>query len=202
VVDETITNLAGDRFPISYGQHIVFGPPFLSPSCIVDMPGGSVRAHPEATSAANTVPPGASAPWPEMPTVDGGTRDLRAVLPPTSRTDDLLYHDDLDDGWYALTNPDLGVGVAVRFPRDLYRHVWRWEVAGGAGGYPWWGRTYSLGLEPFTSADTYGLETAVRDGTAVWLEPGASVRSRVVVTVFHGSTGVVGVDADGLVQTR
>jgi hypothetical protein len=202
VIDEVITNTAGDRFPISYGQHIVFGAPFLSPSTIVDMPGGTVRAHPDPTSSANTVAAGAVAAWPHMPTGDGGTRDLRAVMPPTARTDDLLYHDDLEDGWYAVTNPDLGIGVGVRFPRDLYRHVWRWEVFGGAGGYPWWGRTYSLGLEPFTSATSRGLAAAVDDGTAVWLEPGESVRSRVLFTVFAGSTGAVGIDADGGVRVR
>ena len=73
---------------------------------------------------------------------------------------------------------------------------------GGGGGYPWWGRTYSLGLEPFTSPTTLGLAAAVDEGSALWLEPGECVRSRVLMTVFSGSRGVVGVDEDGAVSTR
>jgi hypothetical protein len=200
VVDEVITNTARGRFPVSYGQHIVFGSPFLSDACRVDVPGATVRAHPVQTSDANTLVAGALGDWPHIATRDGATRDLRQVLPASAGTEDLAYLGDLADGWYAVRNPDLAVGVAVRFPADLYRHIWRWEVFGGGGGYPWWGRTYSLGMELFTSATTKGLAASIDDGSALWIEPGERVESRVLVTVFDGAQQVTGVDKDGTVS--
>jgi hypothetical protein len=114
----------------------------------------------------------------------------------------MMYLEDLADGWYAVTNTDLGVGLAVQFPRDLYRYLWRWEVFGGNPGYPWWGRTYNLGLEPFTSATNRGLAQAIEDGSALWLEPNSSVESVVRVTPYLSNLGVTGVSPDGAVSLR
>jgi hypothetical protein len=202
VVEETITNLAAAAFPLSYGQHIVFGPPFLSPACRIDLPGAVVRVHPEQLDETGMLQPDSRSTWPAVTCKDGSERDLRRVPGPDAGTADLLYLGDLADGWYAVTNTDLGVGLAVQFPADLYRYVWQWEVYGGNPGYPWWGRTYSLGLEPFTSATTRGLAAAIEDGSARWIEPGASIESTVRVTPYASRHGIQGVDESGAVTLR
>jgi hypothetical protein len=202
VVEETITNSAAHAFPISYGQHIVFGPPFLSPACRIDLPGASVHVHPEPLDDSATLPPDARSTWPAVTRQDGSNRDLRLVPGPDAGTTDLMYLGDLADGWYAVTNTDLGVGLAVQFPADLYRYIWQWEVYGGNPGFPWWGRTYSLGLEPFTSATTQGLAHAIDDGSALWVEPGGSVQSTVRVTPYLSQHGVTAVDDSGVVTLR
>lgn len=202
VVEETITNLATHAFPISYGQHIVFGPPFLSPACRIDLPGATVHVHPEQLDESATLAPDSRSNWPSVTRSDRTERDLRLVPGSDAGSADLMYLGDLADGWYAVTNTDLGVGLAVQFPADLYRFVWQWEVFGGNPGFPWWGRTYSLGLEPFTSATTRGLATAVEDGSALWMEPGASVESTVRVTPYLSRHGVTAVDDSGVVTLR
>jgi len=201
-VEETIWNVGGVRFPLSYGQHIVFGPPFLSADCVIDMPGAKVRVDAEPVRATSSLEPDARSSWPAVRRVDGSERDLRRVPSPDAGTVDQLYLGDLADGWYAVTNTQRGVGLAVRFPADLYRYVWQWEVFGGHLDYPWWGTTYSLGLEPFTSATNRGLQAAVDDGSALWLDPGASVESELSLTPYLSTVGVSHVDESGSVSLR
>jgi hypothetical protein len=202
MVAETIRNLASAKFPISYGQHIVFGAPFLSPACRIDLPEASVHVHPEPMDETMSLPVDARSTWPNVIRNDGSERDLSRVPGPDAGTADMLYLGDLQDGWYAVTNTQLGVGLAVQWPVDLYRYLWQWEVFGGNPGYPWWGRNYNLGLEPFTSATNRGLAQAIEDGSALWLDAGSTVESVVRVTPYLSNLGVTDVSGDGIVTLR
>jgi hypothetical protein len=201
-VREAVKNLGGERFPVSYGQHIALGPPFLSEACLIDLPGGTVHNHPVEYSANHRLRADARSDWPHAVLKDGSTVDLREVPAPGSGYEDQAYIDDLVDGWYAVTNRRLGVGLAVRFPHELYHHLWYWQVFSGGSGYPWWSRTYNVGLEPFTSATNRGVQAAIDDGSALWMEPGDTVESVVHVTAFMSSSGVRSVDCDGTVAAN
>lgn len=199
-VTETLVNLAGEPFPISYGQHIVFGAPFLSDACVIDLPGGIVHVHPVEYSANHRLRAGARSPWPNAIGKDGSSVDLRQVPAPGAGYEDQVYLGDLPDGWYAVTNRERQVGLAVRFPHELYRYLWYWQVFSGGAGYPWWSRTYNAGLEPFTSATNQGLQAAVADGSALWLPPGGEVSSTLTVTAFTGQHRVRSVLPDGSIE--
>lgn len=200
-VDETITNRGSVPLPISYGQHITLGSPFLSETCLIDLPGGVVRSHPVRWSPDNRLKPGTERPWPWAQLADGSPVDLRRIPPPGAGWEDQVYIDEVPDGWYAVTNLDLGVGLAVRYPHNLYRHLWYWQVFSG-GRYPWWGRAYTVGLEPFTAATNCGVDVAVADGSALVLAPGASAESSVRMTAFRSWRGVRSVDRDGGIKTQ
>lgn len=202
LVRETVENLGAEPVHLCYGQHIAFGAPFLSGDCVIDLPGGTVLSHPEQYSPNNRMRAGTSAPWPKVASVEGGTIDLRRVPGRESRIDDQAYITDLTGDWYAVTNRATGVGAAVRFPTDLYRYVWYWQMFGGGSGYPWWGRTYTCGIEPFTSWPNTGLADAVANGSALELPAGEAVRSEISVTVYEGARGVKGVAPDGRVDAR
>lgn len=201
-VRETLINVGAEALPISYGQHITFGPPFLSEHCRIDLPGGRVRTHPVSWSPANRLAPGAEAPWPEAPLKDGTVARLDAVPPPGAGVEDQAYIDDLQAGWYAITNTRLGVGLAVRYPTEIYRHLWYWQVFNGPFRYPWWGQTYNIGLEPFTSATNRGIQTAGEDGSALLLRPAQPLVSELRLTAFRSHAGVADVDRGGKVRTK
>ena len=63
------------------------------------------------------------------------------------------------------------VGFGVVWPRETFPYVWYWQMFGGGVGYPWYGRTYNLGLEPFTSIPNQGIEFALESNTALMLQP-------------------------------
>jgi hypothetical protein len=200
VVAETVTNVGAQPFATSYGQHITFGPPFLSHECVVDLPGGVVHAQPVPYSPNHRLLADARAEWPHAVLQDGSTTSLREIPPVGTGCEDMAYIEGIEDGWYAVTNCELGVGLAVRYPADLYRYLWYWQVFSGGSGYPWWGRTYNIGLEPFTSATNQGIEAAIADGSAVMLGPGESLSSELRLSAYVSSRGVGGVDGDGRVS--
>lgn len=199
---ETVTNVGGQDFPISYGQHIALGPPFLSGDCVLDMPGGTVHTHPTPYSPNHRLAPGERTPWPRARLLDGTTADLRQVPPVGAGFEDQCYIEDMPDGWYAVTNTATRVGLAVRYPHELYRYLWYWQVFSGGHGYPWWGQTYNVGLEPFTSATNEGLRAAIDNGSALVVPAGATIESDVLVTAYLSATGVRSVGRDGSVELR
>ncbi|HEX3618612.1 MAG TPA: DUF4432 family protein [Solirubrobacteraceae bacterium] len=201
-VRETLCNLGRRPLPISYGQHITYGAPFLSEHCRIDLPGGRVRTHPVGWSPASRFAPAAITDWPYVRLADGGLGRLDEVPPEGAGYEDQAYVDDISDGWYAITNKRLGIGLAVSYPAAIYRHLWCWQVFNGPFRYPWWGQTYNLGLEPFTSATNRGIAAAVEDGSALLLEPGKPLVSELRLSAFHSRAGVMSVDAAGTVQTR
>lgn len=201
-VRETLVNTGTDELPISYGQHITFGAPFLSEHCRIDLPGGEVRTHPVSWSPGNRLAAGSRAPWPHAPLMDGTLTQLDTIPAPGSGIEDLVYIDEVEDGWYAVTNREMGVGLAVRYPAALYRHLWYWQVFNGPFRYPWWGQTYNIGLEPFTSATNRGIEAAIQDGSALMLKPQAPLVSELRLSAYCSRAGVVSVDPEGAVILR
>jgi len=99
-------------------------------------------------------------------------------------------------GWYAITNRQRGIGFGLVWPEDVFRAVWFWQVYGGALVPPWYGRTYNIGLEPWTTHHN-SLEKALQHGTASVLEPGAAVTINLKALVYTGLTRVRKIEPTG-----
>ena len=104
----------------------------------------------------------------------------------------------MPEGWYAITNQRTGVGFGLVFPPDHFRYLWYWQSFRGLG-YPWYGKAYNLGLEPFTSYGNNGIEGAVENGTALLLQPGQKVAASLKAVAYTGATRVKSIAADGSV---
>ena len=118
------------------------------------------------------------------------------------RAYDQSYITDMPDGWYAITNQKMRLGFGVHFPTDVYKFLWYWQSFGGGYGYPWHGRTYNIGLEPFTSYTNEGLEVATNNGTALRLEPGERVSTSLKAVAYTDASGVERLNPDGSVVTK
>ncbi|MCY0899836.1 MAG: DUF4432 family protein [Firmicutes bacterium] len=163
-----------------WGQHLAFGPPFLAPSCRLATGARAVLVVDEPL-APRRFKPGRYA-WPWVEGVDGRVWDLRNVPPPDG-THDMAYLTEFAEPWYTLENPDLGVGVRVSWDNSVWPQCWVWQE-GGADGYPWYGRHYSLGLEPFCGYPTHGLDAAIRNGSALKLPGGAEIVGRLDIVAY------------------
>jgi hypothetical protein len=124
---------------------------------------------------------------------DHGRVDMRQVPPVTARACDFYYALDLPQGWCALTDTAQRRGFGLAFDPDVFRSVW---VFGAYGG---WRNLYVAILEPCTGYP-YLLDTAVAQGTASRLEPGAELRTSLTAVLYRGMTGVAGITIDGAVQ--
>ncbi len=181
-LDETLVNEGSDQLAFMWGHHPAFGEPFLDGSCILDVPAEEVEVHEFPLDPANRLQPGIRGSWPIVTGVNGGEIDLRAIPPRTIRSADMLYLTGLHAGWYALTNRRLGYGLALEWDAEVFPVLWVWQEFCGSHGYPWYGNTYALGLEPCTSYATTGgsgLAEAMRAGREQRLAPGARLTSWV-----------------------
>ena len=201
-VAQALVNEGEEPVHCVWGEHIALGPPFLSEDCVIDLPGGRLINHPVDFHPNNRLKAGFEGPWPWSDTRDGGRVDLSRVPPPEAKVYDMSYVADMPAGWYAVTNQRLGLGFAVSYPEQVFRYLWYWQSLGGGSGYPWYGRTYNVGLEPFTSFTNEGLETAIANGTALSLEPGQRVEAHLKAIAFAGTGSVDRVEDDGTVVLR
>lgn len=196
-LEQTLTNEGEEEAHCVWGEHIAIGAPFLSEHCVIDLPGGRLLNHPTEFHENNRLKAGFDGVWPNTQLKDGSIYDLSKVPPKSVRAYDQSYVTEMPEGWYAITNQQMGLGFGVRFPTDVYKYLWYWQSLGGGTGYPWYGRTYNIGLEPFTSWTNEGLANAIANGTALKLSAGEKVSSSLRVVAYQGVSRVGRIAADG-----
>ena len=192
-IRERIVNEGRVRMDLMWGQHPALGAPFVGGSCAIDLPGARVHCTnlmPNTRFAAGVYE------WPLVPGKDGQPIDLRQVAGVEADTFDTLRLDRLPEGWYAVTNTRRRVGFGMAWPLEVYPALWFWQVYGGAYIPPWYGRTYNIALEPFSTIQLT-LAEAVQDGSAHVLEPGESLTAQFVAVAYAGIERVKGITAAG-----
>ena len=97
-----------------------------------------------------------------------------------------------------LSTALLGFGLAWD-PR-VFRYIWIWQALGGGIGYPWYGRTYNMGLEPWSSYPCSGLEDVVKRGTQLCLKPGEHIDVWLTAAALAGVESVSRIERDGTVR--
>lgn len=205
IIEEKLTNLGDEECAFMWGHHPVFGAPFLSADCVIDVPAERcltpITEGDAPFQPASRLPSNREFNWPLAETRDGGRADLSQVPDPSIRTADLAYLTGLRDGWCAITNRKSGVGFGMAFDRNVFRYIWLWQPYGGAWGSPWFGRIYACGIEPHSSYPVQGLGEAIRNGTALRLGPRQSMETRLVATAYRGN-GAQRISPEGEVTPR
>ena len=201
-IEAALVNEGEEPVHCVWGEHIALGPPFLSEDCVIDMPGGELITHPTEHDPNNRLKPDVHSRWPTTEAKDGRSIDMSKVPPKSLRAYDMAYVAEMPEGWYAVTNQRTGVGFGFVFPKKVFRYVWYWQSFGGGFGYPFYGRTYNVGLEPFTSYPNEGLTNAIENGTALLIEAGQRVEASQKAIAYTGSEGVQQIKPDGSVVKR
>jgi hypothetical protein len=173
-VRETITNESDVPLHAMWGHHLAFGRPFLDETCRIRLPDGveiiphDVPIHPDG----RRVRAGQRTTWPFAEAERGSSVDL-SVLPPRGTLGEIVYLTSFpnSEGWYEIVHPGNEVGFRVEWDAARMPYLWFWQEFGASTGYPWYGRHYNVGLEPFSSYPTNGLAEAVANGTALTFGP-------------------------------
>ncbi len=197
-IEERIVNEGRTAMHLMWGQHPALGAPFLDDSCVIDLPGGAV--HCTGLSSNTRFVEGVHE-WPLVPGRGGETIDLRRVATIEADTADTIRLGSLPAGWYAVTNTRRGVGFGMAWPTEVFPALWFWQVYGGAYGPPWYGRTYNIALEPFSTVQRT-VTDAIQDGSARMLAPGESLEARFVAVAYQGLAGVGSIAGNGQVTAR
>ena len=109
----------------------------------------------------------------------------------------MVFLEGITDGWYAVTNTRMGVGFGLRYPADLFKQLWYWQVYRGGRDYPWWSATYNIALEPCATLPV--LSNAAARGEALTLGAGESRQIDLLAVAFEGSEVVRGVSVEGVI---
>jgi hypothetical protein len=112
---------------------------------------------------------------------------------------DAVFFKDLTDGWYAITNKKYKVGFGMAWDHSLFKYIWMWQVYGGHYDYPWYGRTYNVAIEPFTSYPGKGIAYAIENETALILNPYQEIETKLVALAYEGN-GVKRIAQDGSID--
>jgi hypothetical protein len=173
-IKETLENLSGAALDVMWGHHLAYGPPFLQEACRITLPPGTeVITHDVPIDPAGRRVVAGRFPWPKLPSPGGGTVDL-SVVPKHGTESDIVYLTGFTEGWYEMVRPDDGLRLRVEWDLHTMPYLWFWQEFGASQIHPWYGGLYAVGLEPFSSYPTNGLEEAAANGTALKMAPHAS----------------------------
>lgn len=151
-IEGRATNEAGLPLHAMWGQHIVYGLPFLRPGARIRLPEGvKVIPHQSAINpAGRRVQAGGPWEWPVVPADGGGETDLSVVQEPGSPSD-IVYLTGFDEGWYEISGD---IGMRVEWDATLLPYLWMWQEFGaspvipGGDGRTRWGSSRSPACRP------------------------------------------------------
>ena len=198
-IEERLTNQGAEPMDFMWGHHPVIGTPFLDETCRIFAPECNVEVLHAEDGPDHRMGLHQVGRWPTLMDRDGEPMDLSRVPAPQGRTMDNCYLRDFKEGWIAVNNPTRKVGFGLAWDPQVFRYAWIWEALGGGQGYPWYGRTYNIGIEPWSSYPCAGLVEAVNRKTALCLNPGESLDVWLTAAVFTDMEEVHSVNRDGTV---
>lgn len=201
--EERLVNEGAVPMDYMWGHHPAFGAPFLGSACRLDVPARHIVADTgQADPEHSWLPNGGVFSWPTVNGKDGTSHDLRQIPGPSERVNNLGYLVDLEEGWYGLTNRELGFGVGLTWPKEFFPCVWLWQELNGSMVHPWYGRAYVMGVEIWTSWPGHGLNAALEAGTARRIAPGGTEEVSFRAVFYESRTGVQRIHPDGTVETK
>ncbi|MFB3905765.1 MAG: DUF4432 family protein [Acidobacteriota bacterium] len=198
-IDERIVNESGEAMEYMWGQHPSFGWPFLDESCRLFLPPCRVRTPDDYAAPTSRLEKGLDSKWPRVKGRNGDGIDLSRIAAPETHSHDMAYMHELSDGWFALVNPEKRLGFALRWDKDLFPSLWFWQLYRGGFGFPWFGSTYTIAVEPVTSYPPT-LTESIKAGTHRVLGPGGEVRTTLLAIALAEREQVNGIDENGTVR--
>jgi hypothetical protein len=195
-IKEKIINEGAQAIDMMWGHHPAFGPPFLDENCIIDIPQAKVLTR-ELDETSRTLNQDGFT-WPRIVGKDEMKINLSEIPPPETKSHDWACLYDLSDGWYALTNQQRRVGFALSWPLQIFPYIWYWQCAGGCYGPPFFGRVYTMALEPWSTYPD-NLTKAAEMGTTLKAHPGVELEAEIKAIAYSGFEQVSRVTPDGQV---
>lgn len=199
---EKVTNLAGETMDFVWGHHPAYGAPFLSEHARIHTNAQTLFTDPNYDNEFCIVVPGQTTAWPYAKGKDGSNVDKRIVTPASQRSFFMGYLSNFaGDPWYAITNVALKVGAGVAWTPNAFRHLWLWQEMNASQGFPFYGRSYTMALEPHSSYP-HGLVNIMNTTrTHRTLGPGESLDAELTFAMFdYSGSSVNRVGLDGTVE--
>lgn len=198
-IEEKVVNIGDEPIEFMWGHHPSFGPPFLDENCIIDMPAKKSIVHYPLYHPQSRYPAGKEFNWPWIRTKNNKLINVSKIPPPSVKSADVIFIKELAQGWYGLTNVRKKVGFGMVWDKTVFPYVWYWQEFKGGYGYPWWGTTYNIALEPWSSYPGC-LEEVIKNGTQLKLGAGKEIKSWLKAVVYTGISRIKEINPEGRVK--
>jgi hypothetical protein len=128
-----------------------FSRPIIQPGYQLRLPSGlaAMPARTHIGSERRMAAADGSRAWPVVPAARGGVADL-SVAPALGTPSETVYLTGFRDGWYEIVDDHGDVVARTEWDAQAFPCLHVWQEWGASKGYPFWGRFYALGLEPFS----------------------------------------------------
>lgn len=199
--EEHAVNLSRYDRPISWNEHVTFGPPFLEcKTTVFDIPATRAKVCPAGYSERIFLNPDAEFTWPDAPRIDGGHSNLRAM--PEERYGHYtaqLLDPRLDIAFVSACNPRQRLLVLYAFRRADFPWVGNWEERNNRAAAPWNAKTFCRGIEfsttPFAipRRDTVDQGRLFGEQTYRWLPAKSGLAVRFLILLLEVPEDFAGV---------
>ena len=208
--EEEAVNFSSYDRPISWNEHVTFGPPFLEAGATwFDMPATRAKVCPASYSPRFFLRPEAEFTWPNAPSRDRKRVNLRTM--PARRFGHYtaqLLNPKLEIGFIAACNPRLRLLVVYAFRRTDFPWVGNWEERYNRTQAPWQGKTFCRGLEFSTTPFAIPRRETIEQGplfgepTYRWLPAKSTAQVRFLILLFEVSETFRGVASVSVARKR
>ena len=175
---ESLSNLGEEKMHYAWGHHPAIGAPFLEEGCEIRLPECEVLQPAYADSLQRRFVTGQASAYPNLQATSGRVERVDQVQSKESRTEDVLLFRNFSHGWCSLHNPKLALQFSLKWDRAAFPYFWCWQVYGGSWGYPYYGRAYTVALEPF-NCPIMKLSEAVENNLVPALPAGGTVETEL-----------------------
>lgn len=190
--EERAENLSRYDRPISWNQHVTFGPPFLeSGTTLFDMPATRSMVCAAGRSDRNGLAADAEFIWPNAPKKLGGHADLRrSGQGRFEHYTAQLLDPSQDLSFISACNPAQGLLVAYAFRRADFPWVGNWEERHHRAAKPWSRRSFCRGMEFSTTPFAIPRRETIDQGplfgerTYRWLPAKCVLSIRFMIFLF------------------
>jgi len=199
--EEEAVNLSPYDRPISWNEHVTFGPPFLEAGITwFDMPATRAKVCPASYSSRFSLQPEAEFTWPNAPTKNRKRINLRTM--PAKRFGHYtaqLLNPELEIAFIAACNPRLKLLVVYAFRRADFPWVGNWEERHNRTAAPWRGKTFCRGMEfsttpfPIPRRETIDQGPLFGQTTYRWLPAKSKTQIRFLILLFAAPVAFRGV---------
>jgi Domain of unknown function (DUF4432) len=185
-ITEKLTNEGNTHLDIMWGHHIAFGLPFLKNGASIETNAKTMEADPSITGP-RRFSSGKLFNWPMAVNSAGAVEDASKIPPiETDPYRDLCYLKGYDTkAHYSIKNETGNIGFRLDWNGDLFKCLWLWEERFATLDFPWWGKCFTVALEPWTSCYTQKPEEAIAKGEWLHLEAGQVVITELTAEAFQ-----------------
>ena len=183
-IDETLTNESETYLHLMWGHHIAFGLPFLSEGATIET--SATRFIAEKAMPENRIfKPGEMQDWPHVKSINNETIDGQTILKSgENKFSDLAYLSHFKEEAFYTIKTDV-MSFSINWDKSIFKSLWYWQERFATQDAPWWGKTYAVALEPWSSKWVAEPNLKLMESDWLKLEPRQVIKTSLTANCFH-----------------